>query len=146
MCAGVSHSLHHAMFDLEADCWNGVRRSVFQTLWLNFLFIIFCTCEQFYYQTTLLQGCRGFLEDTIINFRDHLEEAVLDKAMDEASISDTILCLGTTLTVTPACDIVEMAPGKQPLIICNRSGATDPVFLIFTVLWLGLCHCCYWWW
>jgi NAD-dependent SIR2 family protein deacetylase len=66
------------------------------------------------------QGCKGHLEDTIINFYDNLEEEILDRAMQMAKKSDVILCLGTTLMVTPAADIVEMAAGKLPLIICNR--------------------------
>ncbi|KAL8612722.1 hypothetical protein ACOMHN_025373 [Nucella lapillus] len=66
------------------------------------------------------KGCSGYLEDTIINFRDNLEDAGLDRALDEAGKSDIILCLGTTLMVTPACDIVEETQGKKPLIICNR--------------------------
>lgn len=69
-------------------------------------------CEQ--------KGCRGYLMDTIINFRDNLEEEILHRAEVEACQSDLILCLGTTLTVTPAADLVDSAKGKQPLIICNR--------------------------
>ncbi|KAK7495847.1 hypothetical protein BaRGS_00012837 [Batillaria attramentaria] len=66
------------------------------------------------------KACCGYLMDTIINFRDNLEEEILDRARAEAGQSDLILCLGTTLTVTPAADLVDMAKGKQPLVICNR--------------------------
>lgn len=66
------------------------------------------------------KGCSGYLIDTIINFRDHLEEEILSRAETEAGQSDLILCLGTTLMVTPAADLVDMAKGKQPLVICNR--------------------------
>ena len=67
-----------------------------------------------------LQKCDGFLMDTIINFRDNLEEAILDRAYEHARKCDLMLCLGTTLTVPPANDLVEV--GQQPLriVICNR--------------------------
>ncbi|XP_076441442.1 uncharacterized protein LOC143280612 [Babylonia areolata] len=64
-------------------------------------------------------GCGGHLEDTIINFGDNLEDTGLDRALTESGKSDIILCLGTTLMVTPACDIVDEAKGVKPLI-CNR--------------------------
>ena len=69
-------------------------------------------CEQ--------KGCNGFLKDSIINFGDDLEESILTSAERHAQQSDLCLSLGTTMRVTPACDLVEM--GKQPLqlVIVNR--------------------------
>jgi len=68
----------------------------------------------------VLQGCEGYLSNTIINFGDSLEKRVLSTAEEQAKQADLVLCLGTTLRVSPACDLVEM--GKRPihLIICNR--------------------------
>ncbi|CAH1791786.1 unnamed protein product [Owenia fusiformis] len=65
-------------------------------------------------------GCNGYLMNTIINFGDNLESEVLDKAIYNAKKGDAVLCLGTTLRVSPANSLVEM--GKQParIIICNR--------------------------
>lgn len=65
-------------------------------------------------------GCKGFLKDSIINFGDDLEEKVLTDAEKHAQLSDLCLSLGTTMRVTPACELVEM--GKQPLrlVIVNR--------------------------
>ena len=64
--------------------------------------------------------CGGHLNDSIINFRDNLEEDILNQAIENAKKCDLMLSLGTTMTVTPACDLVEM--GKEPLrlVICNR--------------------------
>lgn len=58
--------------------------------------------------------------DTIINFGDDLEEEIFERATANAKMSDLMLCLGTTLTVTPANELVEV--GKKPLrlVICNR--------------------------
>ena len=67
-----------------------------------------------------MKGCNGYLIDSIINFGDNLEDEILDRAIEEAKKSDLCLSLGTTMQVTPACDLVTM--GKKPLklVICNR--------------------------
>ncbi|XP_013417902.1 NAD-dependent protein deacetylase Sirt6 [Lingula anatina] len=66
------------------------------------------------------KGCQGYLMNTIINFGDNLESHVLSKAVEHAEKNDLVLCLGTTLMVSPANSLVEM--GKKPvrLVICNR--------------------------
>ena len=76
----------------------------------------------------LFQKCKGFLQDTIINFRDNLEEEILTRAENEALESDLMLCLGTTLMVTPANRLVKK--GKRPLrlVICNRSVVTQKFY------------------
>ena len=65
-------------------------------------------------------SCKGFLKDTIINFGDNLEDDIFSNAEGHAKNSDLCLCLGTTLQVTPACELVES--GKKPLrlVMCNR--------------------------
>ncbi len=65
-------------------------------------------------------SCHGYLKDSIINFSDNLDQAVLDKAELEASKADLILSLGTTMQVMPACDLVLMGPSPLRLIIINR--------------------------
>ena len=58
--------------------------------------------------------------NTIINFGDSLESPVLDAAVDHSRKRDLMICLGSSLTVTPAANLVEY--GRQPLrvVICNR--------------------------
>ena len=58
--------------------------------------------------------------NTIINFGDSLEKRVLSTAEEQAKRSDLILCLGSSLRVTPACDLVEMGQVPLRLLICNR--------------------------
>ena len=65
-------------------------------------------------------GCGGFLKDSIINFRDNLEESVLSTAELHARKSDLCLSLGTTMQVTPACELVEMGQKPLCLVIVNR--------------------------
>lgn len=69
-------------------------------------------CEQ--------SGCHGYLNDSIINFGDDLGELILTTAKSEASKSDLILSLGTTMQVTPACDLVLMSHEPHRLVIANR--------------------------
>jgi len=78
------------------------------------------------YFPTRPQGCKGQLIDTIINFRDNLEEEIFSTAQEHAQRCDLMLCLGTTMTVTPANELVEM--GQQPLriVVCNR---LDDIFV-----------------
>ncbi|ESO94511.1 hypothetical protein LOTGIDRAFT_118322 [Lottia gigantea] len=66
------------------------------------------------------KGCKGYLIDTIINFKDNLEDEIYKKAEDHASKSDVMLCLGTTLLVSPANELVEMTREPQTIVICNR--------------------------
>lgn len=65
-------------------------------------------------------GCKGFLKDTIINFGDNLEDKIFSNAEDHARKNDLCLCLGTTLRVTPACELVEGGQKPLRLVICNR--------------------------
>ena len=58
--------------------------------------------------------------DTIINFRDLLGETILDRAKETSRQCDMMLCLGTTLQVTPAADLVKNMKNKNRLVICNR--------------------------
>ncbi|KAK3691447.1 hypothetical protein RRG08_036247 [Elysia crispata] len=66
------------------------------------------------------KGCNGYLMNTIINFGDYLEGNVLSRAIDEASLSDAVLVLGSTLRVTPANNLITMGDRPMKLIICNR--------------------------
>ena len=50
-------------------------------------------------------NCRGDLYDSIINFGENLKEDVLDKGYEEGEKCDLMLSLGSSLRVTPACDI-----------------------------------------
>ncbi|XP_013397093.1 NAD-dependent protein deacetylase sirtuin-6 [Lingula anatina] len=66
------------------------------------------------------KGCDGYLMNTIINFGDDLEDEPMDRASEHAQKNDLVLCLGTSLTVSPANELVE--EGKKPvrMLICNR--------------------------
>ncbi len=65
-------------------------------------------------------GCHGYLKDSIINFGDDLEEHILSTAEREVSQADVVLSMGTTMQVTPACDLVLKAQTPLQLVIVNR--------------------------
>ena len=58
--------------------------------------------------------------NTIINFGDYLESQVLGSAEKNAQQADLVLCLGSTLRVSPANALVEMGIQPVRLVICNR--------------------------
>eukprot|EP00667_Euglena_gracilis_P017908 EG_transcript_18946 len=64
--------------------------------------------------------CGAALRDTIVNFGDPLPAAHLDAATRHAEQSDLMLCLGSTLQVTPACNLVKRSKHPLGLIIANR--------------------------
>jgi len=66
------------------------------------------------------KGCKGQLIDTIINFRDNLEEEIFSTAQEHAQSCDLMLCLGTTMTVSPANELVEMGRIPLRIVVCNR--------------------------
>jgi len=85
-------------------------------------------------------GCKGFLKDTIINFGDNLEEKIFSNAEEHAKKNDLCLCLGTTLQVTPACELVESGQKPLRLVICNRqkTGLDDICYSIHNGEQLGV--------
>ena len=58
--------------------------------------------------------------NTIINFGDYLEGPVLGSAEKNAQQADLVLCLGSTLRVSPANALVEAGQEPIRLVICNR--------------------------
>ncbi|KAJ4461701.1 putative Sir2 family protein [Paratrimastix pyriformis] len=64
--------------------------------------------------------CGGGLLDTIINFGENLPEKHITSGFENARQADLCLCLGSSLTVSPACDMpLEVARHGGKLVICN---------------------------
>jgi NAD-dependent SIR2 family protein deacetylase len=64
--------------------------------------------------------CKCELRDSIINFKENLNELELDLAFDNARNSDLMLCLGSSLRVSPASDLpVETMKNKGKIVIVN---------------------------
>ncbi|KAK3239950.1 hypothetical protein CYMTET_50156, partial [Cymbomonas tetramitiformis] len=65
-------------------------------------------------------GCDGALRDNIIHFKENLPQAEIEKAMEHAIQADLALVLGTSMRVSPACELPGMMKGKDgKLVICN---------------------------
>ena len=65
-------------------------------------------------------SCKGSLKDSIVNFRDNLDETTLSTATEQAQRMDLCISLGSTMRVTPACELVEMGVEPVRLVIVNR--------------------------
>jgi len=65
--------------------------------------------------------CSGDLVDTIINFGEDLPQDALQAGYDNAEQADLCLVLGSSLTVSPACNMPENVGKKSngKLVICN---------------------------
>ena len=64
--------------------------------------------------------CGGKLYDSIINFGENLNDEILTFGQTCGEKSDLVVALGSSLRVTPACDIVSDAgsnPDQQMVII-----------------------------
>lgn len=61
-------------------------------------------------------GCKGRLEDFILDWEDALPEDELVASEEAASATDLAICLGTSLQITPACDLPlrTVKAGKAP--------------------------------
>jgi NAD-dependent SIR2 family protein deacetylase len=67
-------------------------------------------------------GCHGKLKDTIVNFGDDLHDKVLGGlalAEDMCRAADVVLCLGSSLTVTPASELPTLLSRRGSIVICN---------------------------
>lgn len=74
------------------------------------------------------QGCDGDLRDTIINFNENLPAAELTSAFDHAERADLMICLGSSLTVRPACDMpraTKQHGGKVVIVNLQRTPLDD---------------------
>lgn len=66
--------------------------------------------------------CKGRLLNSTIDFGQNLEPGPIEMATEQSAKADLHLALGSSLTVTPACDMPKMTAKKRDgaLVICNR--------------------------
>eukprot|EP01105_Mastigella_eilhardi_P002466 TRINITY_DN1307_c0_g1_i2.p1 TRINITY_DN1307_c0_g1~~TRINITY_DN1307_c0_g1_i2.p1 ORF type:complete len:425 (+),score=60.53 TRINITY_DN1307_c0_g1_i2:150-1277(+) len=60
--------------------------------------------------------CGGDLHDSVINIGENLPRDKFDQAMAHARQSDLLLVLGSSLAVSPACDIPKSTSGKLVIV------------------------------
>ena len=65
-------------------------------------------------------ACGGNLHDTIINFGENLRDSDLNIGYKQGKKADVMLCVGSSLRVTPAADMAEETPDNGgKLVIIN---------------------------
>lgn len=79
-------------------------------------------------------GCRGRLKDVVLDWEDALPEDKLEETERIAGEADLAICLGTSLQITPACDLPD-ATAKAGGHRVTRMGCE-----VLTVLGLPACH------
>ena len=104
-----------------------------------------CTvCDKEYHRRQRVRGrahltgnqcdaCKGPLKDNIINFNENLPEGELTKSFEHSARMDLALVMGTSMKVTPACELPLEVLGKEGghLVIVNlqRTGYDEHAFL-----------------
>ena len=63
-----------------------------------------------------MPGCKGRLKDFILDWEDALPEDELVASEEAASTADLAICLGTSLQITPACDLPLRTPKAGELL------------------------------
>jgi len=113
------------------DCWVEYERDyevdLYSTNCYKEKWFVECdTCGHGHYTGRLCDECGGKLKDTIINFGDNLHARVLgglDKAEEMSRRASCVLCLGSSLQVTPACTLPLM--GGSLVVVNLQATALD---------------------
>ncbi|PKA46333.1 NAD-dependent protein deacetylase SRT1 [Apostasia shenzhenica] len=64
--------------------------------------------------------CRAKLKDTVLDWEDALPPKEMDPAEQHCKIADLVLCLGTSLQITPACNLPQKSlNGGGKIVIVN---------------------------
>ena len=69
-----------------------------------------------------MPGCKGRLKDFILDWEDALPEDELVASEEAASAADLAICLGTSLQITPACDLPLRTPKAGELLRAVAAG------------------------
>nr|XP_023906011.1 NAD-dependent protein deacetylase SRT1-like isoform X2 [Quercus suber] len=71
-------------------------------------------------QTSRHCKCGARLKDTVLDWEDELPLKELNPAVEQCRMADVVLCLGTSLQITPACDLpFQTLRGGGRVIIVN---------------------------
>jgi mono-ADP-ribosyltransferase sirtuin 6 len=71
-----------------------------------------------------MPGCGGALKDNIINFHENLVPEILNRAFKESQSAGLHICLGSSLTVRPACELPKCTKecgGKVVIVNLQRT-------------------------
>ena len=83
----------------------------------------FCHCT-----VMKCEKCGSYMKDSIIHFKENLPQKALELAFKHAGEADLCICLGSSLTVSPACHIprdVHRAGGKVVIVNLQKTPLDD---------------------
>ncbi|CAF3704188.1 unnamed protein product [Rotaria sp. Silwood1] len=72
-------------------------------------------------------NCNGRLRCTTVAFTQSMPDVCLDKAIKESKMCDLSLCMGTSMRVSPACELPSMnlKSGRKKMVIVNAQWLAD---------------------
>jgi NAD-dependent protein deacetylase/lipoamidase len=68
--------------------------------------------------------CGGMLKSATVSFGQSLIAADLDRAAESARTCDLLLAVGSSLTVSPACELVDVAAGAGAAVVIVNAEPT----------------------
>ncbi|KAH9804214.1 NAD-dependent protein deacetylase SRT1 [Citrus sinensis] len=87
--------------------------------------------------------CGAKLRDTVLDWEDALPPKEMNPAEKHCKIADVVLCLGTSLQITPACNLpLKCLRGGGKIVIVNLQAIDFHIFLfnaILVTLFAALC-------
>mmetsp|Transcript_27600 Transcript_27600/g.58975 ORF Transcript_27600/g.58975 Transcript_27600/m.58975 type:complete len:315 (-) Transcript_27600:197-1141(-) len=112
--------LHGCIFTEICDTCNTehVRKHEIQSIGLKH------TGEKCSLGGTPVGTCPGKLKDTLLDWEDDLPQIDWDRAQDECSKADLVLCLGTSLRIEPAASLCTY-PTTYPTATAAGAGASS---------------------
>lgn len=68
-------------------------------------------------------NCDGRLRCTTVAFTQSMPDICLDRAVKESQQGDLSLCMGTSMRVSPACElpVMNLKSGRKKLVIVSKS-------------------------
>ena len=85
-----------ALQNISAECSNTAASNISRALQVGF---------KYTGRRCSVEGCKGCLKDHILDWEDALPEDELQASEKAAAEADLAICLGTSLQITPACNI-----------------------------------------
>ena len=67
-------------------------------------------------------NCRGRLRCTTVAFTQSMPDICLDRAIKESEMCDLSLCMGTSMRVSPACELpsMKLKSGRKKMVIVSE--------------------------
>lgn len=83
-------------------------------------------CNKFYDAKYVFEGkdipkckCGGIIKPDVVLYQEPLDYDVFEEAVEKISNADLLIVAGTSLTVNPACSLIQYFKGKN-LVLINR--------------------------